>query len=81
MQHPPKPRGVGAPAGAVIDWAALLPPPGFHLLPRQWVVERTLAGLGHSRRLSKEYERLCASSEVMVYATMARLMVRRLARI
>jgi len=81
VQRPPKPRGVWAPAGAVIDWAALLPPPGFHVLPRRWVVERTLAWLGHSRRLSKEYERLCESSEAIVYATMARLMVRRLARI
>jgi|SRR5215469_5321539 len=81
VQHPPKPRGVWAPAGTVIDWAKLLPPPGFHLLPRRWVVERTLAWLGQSRRLSKEYERLCESSEAMVYATMARLMVRRLARI
>jgi putative transposase len=81
VQPPPKPRGVWAPAGAVIDWAKLLPPPGFHVLPRRWVVERTLAWLGQSRRLSKEYERLCESSEAMVYATMARLMVRRLARI
>jgi putative transposase len=81
VQHPPKPRGVRAPKGAVIDWATLLPPPGFHVLPRRWVVERTLAWLGQSRRLSKEYERLCESSEAMVYATMARLMVRRLARI
>lgn len=81
VQHPPKPRGVWAPKGAVIDWATLLPPPGFHVLPRRWVVERTLAWLGQSRRLSKEYERLCESSEALVYATMARLMVRRLARI
>jgi len=81
VQRPPQPRGVWAPAGAVIDWAALLPAPGFHVLPRRWVVERTLAWLGHSRRLSKEYERLCESSEAIVYATMARLMVRRLARI
>lgn len=81
VQHPPKPRGVWAPAGAVIDWTKLLPSPGFHVLPRRWVVERTLAWLGQSRRLSKEYERLCESSEAMVYATMARLMMRRLARI
>ena len=65
----------------MIDWAKLLPPPGFHVLARRWVVERTLAWLGQSRRLSKEYERLCESSEAMVYAAMARLMVRRLARI
>ena len=80
VQHPPKPRGLRVPQGTVIDGATLLPPSGFHLLPRRWVVERTLAWLGQSRRLSKEYERLCESSEAIVYATMARLMVRRLAR-
>ena len=35
--------------------------------------------LGQSRRLSKDYERLCETSEAMIYATMSRLMVRRLA--
>jgi putative transposase len=79
VQHPPKPRGVWAPADAVIAWAALLPPPGFRVLPRRWVVERTFAWLGQNRRLSKEYERLCATSEAFIYAAMVRLMTRRLA--
>jgi len=35
--------------------------------------------LGQNRRLSKEYERLCATSEAFIYAAMVRLMVRRLA--
>jgi transposase len=43
-------------------------------------IERTFAWLGHSRRLSKDYERLCESGEAMIYATMTRLMARRLAR-
>ncbi len=55
---------------------------GFRgVLPRRWVVERTFAWLGHSRRLSKDYERLCETSEALIYAVMSRLMVRRLARI
>jgi hypothetical protein len=36
--------------------------------------------LCHNRRMSEDYERLCATSEAFVYATMVRLMVRRLAR-
>jgi putative transposase len=54
--------------------------PGFLLLPRRWVVERTFAWLCHYRRLSKEYEVLTATSESLIYAAMVHLMVRRLAR-
>ena len=53
---------------------------GFSVLPRRWVVERTFAGLGRYRRLSKDYEELTETSEAMIYAAMVRLMVRRLAR-
>jgi len=59
---------------------AYLPPPGFRVLPRRWVVERTFAWQSQQRRLSKDYERLCATSEALIYLTMIRLMVRRLAR-
>jgi transposase len=44
------------------------------------VVERTFSWLGQNRRMSKDYERLCASAEAFVYAAMIRLMVRQLAR-
>jgi hypothetical protein len=58
----------------------LLLPRGFIALPRRWVVERTFAWLSHNRHMSKDYERLCATSEAFVYAAMTRLMVRRLVR-
>ena len=67
--------------GVSVDWEKLLPPRGFIALPRRWVVERTFAWLSHNRRMSKDYERLCATSEAFVYVAMTRLMVRRLARI
>jgi putative transposase len=54
------------------------PRPAFTVLARRWVVERTFAWLGQSRRLSKDYERLCQTSETWVYAAMSRLMIRRL---
>jgi putative transposase len=66
--------------GKKVDWERLLPPRGYVALPRRWVVERTFSWLGQNRRMSKDYERLCASAEAFVYAAMIRLMVRRLAR-
>jgi putative transposase len=53
---------------------------GFQVLPRRWVVERTFGWLGRYRRLSKDYEALTETSEALIYATMVRLMVRRLGR-
>ena len=66
--------------GQKVDWQKLLPPRGFQVLPRRWVVERSFAWICHNRRMSKDYEKLCASGEAFVYAAMTRLMVRRLAR-
>ena len=64
--------------GKEIDWERLMPPRGFKVLARRWVVERTFSWLSQNRRMSKDYERLCASAEAFVYAAMTRLMVRRL---
>lgn len=61
---------------------AVEPPPmptGFRVLPRRWVVERTFAWLGRSRRLSKDYEALPSTGEAWVYLAMTRLMTARLA--
>jgi putative transposase len=52
---------------------------GFVVLPRRWVVERTLGWLGRYRRLSKDYEELTDTSESMIYLAMINLMTRRLA--
>ena len=53
--------------------------PGFVVLPKRWVVERTFAWFGGYRRLAKDYERLCSTSEAMVQLSTIRMMVRRLA--
>jgi transposase len=83
----PAPEGVlmswareWAKEGVRVDWQELLPPKGLKVLPRRWVVERTFAWIDQNRRMSKDYERLCASGEAFVYAAMSRLMLRRLAR-
>ena len=85
----------GGYAGTLIEWVrALRPRRGtrleivqrpkalhrFKVLPRRWVVERTFAWLGRSRRLSKDYEHTVSSSESFIYIAMIRLMLKRLAR-
>jgi len=48
---------------------------GFVVVPKRWVVERSFAHLGRSRRLSKDYEKLTENSEGMVYlASIQRLL-------
>lgn len=53
--------------GNEIDWNRLLPRRGFEVLPRCWVVERILAWLSQNRRMAKDNERLCATTEAFVY--------------
>ena len=52
--------------------------PGFVVLAKRWVVERTFAWFGGYRRLSKDYERQCVTSAAMVQLAAIRLMARRL---
>jgi putative transposase len=67
--------------GWQIDWQRLLPRRDFEVLPRRWVVERTFAWSSQNRRMRKDYEMLCSTSESFVYAAMSRLRVKRLARV
>jgi putative transposase len=50
----------------------------FKVMKWRWIVERTFAWLGRSRRLSKDYERQPESSEALIYIAMSHLMLRRL---
>jgi putative transposase len=52
---------------------------GFVLLHKRWVVERTNAWNGRSRRLSKDYERRTDSSECMIRINSIRMLLNRLA--
>jgi putative transposase len=52
----------------------------FKAEPRRWVIERTLAWFGRSRRLAKDFEQTIASAEAWVTIASIRVLSRRLAR-
>lgn len=52
---------------------------GFKVLPRRWVVERTLGWLMRQRRLVRDYETTPTSAEAWIYIAMIRIQLRRLA--
>jgi putative transposase len=52
---------------------------GFQLLPRRWVVERTLAWGGRCRRLAKDFEGSAATETAWILVAHIRLLTRRLA--
>jgi putative transposase len=85
----------GAYAGPLVDWVKALRPQrlirleitkrshlakGFVVIPKRWIVERTLGWLNRYRRLSKDYEYLPQTSETVIRVAMIHLMIRRLAR-
>ena len=51
---------------------------GFVVLPKRWVVERTLAWLGRCRRLAKDFENLNRNSLAFLRLASIRLMLRKL---
>ena len=53
---------------------------GFELLPRRWVVERTLAWLNRNRRLAKDFEQLIETAAAWLLLGSVKLLLRRLAR-
>lgn len=82
----------GGYAGKLVDWARTSvnivlrivkrtdDVTGFVLLPRRWVVERTLAWTAGHRRCVRDYERLPEHHEGMVRWTMIRITSLRLAK-
>ena len=53
---------------------------GFVVLPKRWLVERTLSWLTRCRRLVRHYEHCLRTSVAFIRIAMIRLMLRRLAR-
>ena len=53
--------------------------PGFKVLPRRWVVERTFGWIIRWRRLVRDFEQRLDVSEVMIHVAMGSLLLRRVA--
>ena len=53
---------------------------GFAVLPKRWIVERTLAWLTRCRRLARNLENLARTSVALIRLATIKLMARRLAR-
>jgi putative transposase len=54
--------------------------PGFHVVPKRWILERTFSWIGRQRRMSKDYERQAGSAEAFIYLVGIRLLLSRLTR-
>jgi putative transposase len=82
-------------AHALLEWVASLFPQrplvleivrrlegvgGFVVLPKRWIVERTLAWLVKRRRLARHYEQRPDHSEGFIYLAMISLMLKRLTK-
>jgi transposase len=79
-------------SGTLVDWAKRVlrltlkivnrPPgqKGFIVLPRRWVVERSLSWIMRARRNCRDFERLARHSEAHILWTSITLMTRRLTR-
>ena len=53
--------------------------PGFEVLPKRWIVERTFAWISRNRRLARDFERYAATAAAFIRLAMIRIMLRRLA--
>jgi transposase len=50
----------------------------FVVLPKRWIVERTLAWISRNRRLARDFERYAHTGAAFVRLAMIRIMLRRL---
>ena len=53
---------------------------GFQIVPKRWIVERTIAWLNRCRRLAKDFENLTGNALALLRLASIRLMLRRLCK-
>ena len=65
-------------ADKVVVWLRELRGRGFAVLPKRWIVERTIAWLNRCRRLAKDWENLNRKALAFLRLASIRLMLRKL---
>ena len=70
-------ENVATELGLGVDISARIKPV-FEVIPKRWVVERTFAWMGNSRRLSKDYEITIKSEETIVIISHLHTLLKRL---
>ena len=61
-----------------VDISKKIVPVGFHVIPKRWKVERTLAWLGNSRKLAKDFEIKSIFAETMIKFSHSHTLLKRL---
>ena len=61
-----------------VDISPKIKASGFHVVKKRWVVERTFAWLGNSRRLDKDLEKTISSQEAMIKISHIHTLLKRL---
>ena len=49
---------------------------GLEVLPKRWIVERTLSWIRRNRRLARDVEHLASTAEALVKLAMIKIMLR-----
>ena len=53
---------------------------GFEIVPKRWIVERTIAWISRFRRLARDFERHAKTVAAFIRLAMIRIMLRRLTK-
>ena len=79
-QGPRVARAAAASGSWIVEIVKRTEPHKFVILPKRWIVERTLAWISRNRRLARDFERYARSVVAFVRLAMIRIMLRRLTR-
>jgi transposase len=78
-QGPKTRKAAAATGGWIVEIVRRCDAHRFVVLPKRWIVERTLAWISRNRRLARDFERYAHTVAAFVRLAMIRIMLRRIA--